>query len=561
MPLQFGGSIGRTSSGDQLLTVALVLGFILAAIAAGFVSATGQAIPIALVVGTICGIGLLSAPTIAVWIVLVGTLLISGPLFFHVPELSKGAWLFSLMGFFLLGVAMLYPVLGTQRLPGAVPRFIALSVVFMVAALASVILSNGSLNEIIASLKRTFQYWGLMFLLAVYPFKGVTVRRWFVFLGLVALMHLVLSLYQRLVIVPQTEGLIADRGFVALDMVVGAFEGAAGGGGSSSVMGLMCVMGIAFVLSAYAEKVIGRSAALIAFLVIAAPLVLGETKIVVLWLPIVLLAINLHLVKRNPGLFALTAILVVALGAALIYVYAAIQVSDARPMSFSERLEEQIAQNFGSAGYYGAGSLNRTTAITYWWEQHGWQDPVTFMFGHGIGSSYGGDGRVPLTGHMHDAHRGKAIGLTGVSTMLWDLGLAGLLLYYSIFVSAALTALRLAAKARPGFDAALCKTLLASACLMLTMPVYTDLILQAPSLEVLCALTFGLIAWRYRHGANNPFFDARSEFRDDGARPIRDFPGVSPVSPMPQAFGPTAATPFSRRPSRTNERIEPVLRQ
>ncbi len=499
---------------DRLLAIAVGLAFLGVGAVAGLVTATGQPIPIALVVGGALGVLLLSFPGVAVWIVLVGVLAISGQLFMHYPALTKLGWLFSLLGFFLTGMAMLYPALGREHPRFRAPSFVPLMAVFMVWALVTMAFSDGSFAEGYTGAKRYFQYFGLMFILAVYPFTPATVRAWLVFLGGVQLLHLVFVLYQRFVLVPRYEALVGTiPGMIPMDMVVGSFEGTLGSGGSSSTMAMMSLAVVAFVLALWRERLVAAPVALLGLLIALLPLGLGETNVVIVWFPVAMAALFMDVLRRNPAVFALGGLIVLLLVAGFVYLYAVFSASDGRGLSFANRLAETLSYNFGRTGYYGGGSVNRTTAIPFWFEQHGLADPLGTVFGHGLGSSYGGGGRVELTGHMHDAFRGKAIGLITFSTILWDLGLLGFALYCAAFASAALCAMRLAAQAAPGFDRAFCRGLFAMMAMHLVLPIYSDLSLQTPSQEVLQSLTLGLIAWRWRRGepiAPSPVAAARA---------------------------------------------------
>ena len=72
---------------------------------------------------------------------------------------------------------------------------------------------------------------------------------------------------------------------------------------------------------------------------------------------------------------------------------------------------------------------------------------------------------------------------------------------YLLMLGAAFRAAgQLAAKAAPGLDRAMCRTL--RAVIVMTVPAVLalDVMLIAPSLQVLVAFTLGLIAWRWRAG-------------------------------------------------------------
>jgi hypothetical protein len=225
----------------RLLPYAVTFGFLAVGAMVGLVVATGNLVLIALVIGGAAGIVLLNALPVAVWLLLVGVLLVSGPLGYFFPGLTKASWLLSLLGVFMSGAALLYAVAGKTRPARPVPAFVPIAVAFAVLALLSVIFSNGTMPEISAGLKRQFQFWGLIFLFAVVPFTSVSVRRWLLFLLGVAIVQLPVAAYQRFVLVPQVMGYEAP-GFVPFDIIVGTFEGSMFGGGSSAIMAMFQVI-------------------------------------------------------------------------------------------------------------------------------------------------------------------------------------------------------------------------------------------------------------------------------------------------------------------------------
>ena len=220
---------------------------------------------------------------------------------------------------------------------------------------------------------------------------------------------------------------------------------------------------------------------------------------IVAWLlPVVLFVIYMDLIVARPILFLFGAIMtgVVALG--FVYLYAVIQVPDARDLSFEQRILETIDYNFGKVGYFGGLGLNRFTAVTFWFHEHGLRDPLGTLFGHGLGSSYGGDGRVPNTGHINDMYRNKLVGQTSATSMLWDFGAIGFGLFAAMVASAWFAARRLINEAEPGFDRAFCRLLLASVSCVPLMLFYWDGITVVPSNQLLTMLTLGMVAWRLR---------------------------------------------------------------
>lgn len=479
---------------DALATSAIVGAFALAALVTGLVIATGQPIPIILTVGMIAGVVLLGALPLVIWIILVGVLLVSGPVTMFVPALEKAGWLFSLLGFYLAGAALLYAAIGRQRFARRAPAFVHIAVFFFIFGLVSLLYSGGPFGEGLRATKRYFQFFGLMFVLAAVPFEPQLVRRWWGFLIALACIQLPFALFQRVVLVPAREGM---PNLDAIDIVVGSMEGLLTGGGSNGVMALFLITMLAYLLAAHRDGVLPLRRILPLSALFTIPLVLGEVKLIVVILPIAMIAVYLDLVRVNFLRFFLAALFAVVLLAALGWGYLAI---NAHPGESVDRIiESTIAYNFGDTGYFGTG-LNRTSVYPYWFAHQRLSDPVAFVFGNGLGSSFGGiDASDP--GHMDRLHAWMHIGLTAASSVLWDLGILGLGLLVALHVSAIRYAGRLVAMSAPGFDRAFCRTLRALALMLPVMLLYSEAPISVPSQEVLAALCFGLIAWRWRiHG-------------------------------------------------------------
>lgn len=483
-------------SSYRLAPLVVLAAFIGAAAVAGVVVASGNLVLIGLAVGSLLGVLLLNSIGVALWIVLVGTLLVSGPLVMHFAELARLPWLFSIMGFFLLGAAILYE--GTNRDPHrpAMPAFVVLAVAFMVYSIATLFFSEEPLGMGASSIKRQFQYWGVTFILATVAFDPKSIRRWLVFVLALAVIQLPFALYQRIVLVPRRYNM--PDSVVPIDIVTGTFEGSLTGGASNNVMAFFLIAAIAGLLCAYRESVLKRPMLLLLLGIVGTPLVLGETKLVLVLLPLALLAVYADLIRKKPFAFVAGSAVATVLIAALGYAYVVLHVTDGRhDMTFQQRLDENLEYNVGTRGYYGGASLNRGNVLQFWWREHGGQDPVGTMFGHGMGASFGPPGAGDR-GHMDRKYPGYAIGLTSIAALLWDVGVFGTALFLSIFVGAFLTAAKLTARAAPGLDRAMCRTLMASVAMMPGMIAALDLHLMMPSLQVLTALTFGLIAWRWR---------------------------------------------------------------
>ena len=469
----------------------------------GLVVATGNLILIALVLGGIAGVLLLNALPIAVWLILIGVFLINGPVGYFSPGMAKISWLFSLLGIFMAGAAMLYTVAGSKHFQRPMPPFIYTSLAFIVLAVASGLMSDGPITEVAAGAKRYFQFWGVMFLMAVVPFSEKQVRNWLLFILGVGLMQLPFTLYQRVVLVPGVMG-YDKPGFVPFDIIVGTFEGSMTGGGASSIMAMLQVMVLFAVFYAWREKLLNGFWTLLLTVALLVPLGLGETKVVLIMMPVVLFAAYFDLVAKRPLAFLGIVVATLFFGAILGYFYFVVQTSgDIANMSFDENLRDTIEYNFGNRGYYATG-VNRLTAVPYWFESQSWNDPIATLFGTGVGSSYGVDGLVPDPGHMFLAHPGMYIDLLTTSTVLWDFGIVGFILYFMIIFGAMRSVAKCFAEATTAWDRLLCRMLMSSLAVTLLMAVYSNSAVVLVSHAFIVSLTLGLVAWRYRHGPMSP---------------------------------------------------------
>ncbi len=477
--------------------------FLAAGVVVGLVVATGDLILMALALGGIAGLLLLNALPIAVWMLLAGVLLINGPVGFFSPGMARVSWLFSLLGIFLAGASVLYAAVGNKHFQRPMPAFIYTAIAFMLVAVLGTFFSQGPLSEIAAGARRHFQFWGVMFLLAVVPFTERQVRGWMLFLVGVALAQLPFTLYQRVVLVPTV--LSYDRpGFVPFDIIVGSFEGSLTGGGASAIMAMFQVLLLFGVFCAWREKLLNGFWTLLLSVGIILPLGLGETKVVIAVIPVILFSAYFDMVAKRPLAFLGMVIATLIAGGVLGYFYFIVQVAgDLAEVSTADNIRDTIEYNFGTRSYYATG-LNRITAIPYWFESQSWNNPLHTLFGTGLGSSYGVDGLVPDRGHMFEAHPGMHIDLLAASAILWDFGIVGALLYFGMIFGALRVAFKCLKQAQTSWDRVLCRTLVASLAVTVLMSFYSNSGVLLASHGFLIFLTLGLVAWRYRHGPMQP---------------------------------------------------------
>ena len=133
--------------------------------------------------------------------------------------------------------------------------------------------------------------------------------------------------------------------------------------------------------------------------------------------------------------------------------------------------------------------------MTFWAKFHSMQETISFLFGHGLGSSYGSGLDA---GHIARLYPNYGINLTTVSNLLWDLGVVGLILYVSIYLAAWVQiskVLRNTASAQVKAD---CMALQAGIALTIFFIIYTDSQLILLVHEIIIAVLLGYAAFLYQ---------------------------------------------------------------
>ncbi|MDP3818097.1 MAG: hypothetical protein Q8Q57_03760 [Methylotenera sp.] len=404
----------------KTVVVMLVTGVIAAF--TGLIASTGNPILLALLVGMFAGVALLKAPNVSVWMLLIIGLF-SGFLGSLVPGLSKLPWALALLSMLLL-LPVSIKFIETKK----IPVFIWLALVFMIYALLVSAVQWHSLPQMLAGFKRYFQMYGLMFALALLAFRPEDYKRWLKLMLIIALMQLPFALYEYFVL----AGMRGGRGVgaaEATDVVAGTLGANMEGGSANAEMAAFLIMAMAFLIARWRAGLIKKSRMLWLCMLCLLPLGLGETKIVIVLLPLVWLILMREDIKRKFGRFFVQ-FLGLLMGTSIFgLIYLSLNKSN-----LSDTVTQTLSYNIGTQGY-GTSILNRTTVIDFWWRNQSWSDPVGLLMGHGLGSAYFSPSN-PVPGHIAVQHIGYGIDLTSASSLLWDTGVIGLLMIMSIFVLA-----------------------------------------------------------------------------------------------------------------------------
>ena len=463
--------------------------FIIATLCAcvlGVVAITNSPILIGMFIGLLFGLFFISKPRLTIWIVVVLGLLTPALFDMLGPGFSKLLWAFSLMALLLWVPGLFHLISFNPNKKQYVPLYIWVLLIFVVSAVMLTLLQSGSWGEAVAGFKRYFQTYGLIIALAALPLVYQDFDRLLKALFFIALLQLPFAIFERFILVPLRGG-IAVGGGEATDVVAGTMGANLDGGSPNSVMVVILLTAFSFIFSRWKEKLFTTKHLLLSAVILFSPLALGETKVVLVLLPVVALVLIgkdliLSPVKYIPWFLGLL-LLTFAFG----YLYVHVILDS----TFDEFVLGSLKYNTGDLGY-GDLVLNRFTSLTFWLSNHGLDAPLDFLFGHGLGSSYGNGLNA---GHVAQSYPGYGIALTTISSVLWDLGLIGLILYLAIFVLAWLEVNKLQAVTKSTKVRADCLGIKAGIVLTMSLLLYSNTQVNLLSHELIIAVLLGYAAF------------------------------------------------------------------
>lgn len=220
---------------------------------------------------------------------------------------------------------------------------------------------------------------------------------------------------------------------------------------------------------------------------VLSPLFLGETKVVVIMLPMMFLVLYRRELLARPhyAVVGLAFVAILTVGANMAYL-------SITKTTLDEQVEETLNYNVYEKGH-GAYKLNRTKVLSFWVERQGTHDPVSFVLGNGLGSAHTSTG-----GHVAMSYPTYGIGLTAASTLLWELGIVGISLFLGILVLAWRTAGKLRREAADALVRADASAIQAVFPLFGLFVFYKASLLETLSFQIVFAALLGYLAWLHR---------------------------------------------------------------
>jgi hypothetical protein len=418
-----------------LIATALLLSVVSATAIAFFEVNAGIAIGIIFI-----GCALLTFPRSTVWVTIIGGLVVAGLVELYLPTFQAVRWIFSLLSISLAVISMVQWLskrnANSRRTDGSFVLGITLAF-FVFSVILPVIVERLPIIDSVVGLKNYFQMWGLMLALAWLGYKSVDASRFIHFFGLLALVQMPFVLHQFLVLVPlRSSAADAAHNLVAVDIVAGTFGGNMTGGGRSPNLAVLSVIAITLFITQWKLELRGLKSTIVLSSLAFSPIILNEAKLALVLLPISMLFIFRATITQRPFAWLLGATTLIGILALVIVGYANLPgAASQESKSINSYIESSISYNLGDQGY-GSSAVNRSTVYQFWFNEHlRTGDVIRAVIGHGPGFSNGASiskGDNPSSSR----YAGYTIGLTGISSLLWDTGLLGTSLFLLVLIMA-----------------------------------------------------------------------------------------------------------------------------
>jgi hypothetical protein len=400
-----------------------------AAVALGLIATLATERALWIITGAGLGLVLLAFPTVLLWLTTWYALVGVGMLIYF-AGLTEADWLLSAAAAPFWLIALTAPLAVRRgRAPAAgAPAFLWLIGLYLVLALGSSVMNAESVAQVLVGLK----FYVLMFGVTLALFFADWDRRAMLKLcaGIVAigLVQLPVALYQFVFIRSrrlEVGGRFAgDSEVEASDSVVGTMGGNPMAGGLSDLLALLLCALLAGVLALYLKRVITARRALLLSGALVFPLLITENKIIVVYFPLIAFIVAGGVMRRNPLKAAFGALAGVLLIPVVLWVYYQIHWSTQYP-TFEEAVLRMSVYNIRPAD--GAlkreGQLGRTEALEHWANHQSLGQIEHALFGHGLAAAKAGSRTVQSS--LVQRHGGIQLNFTGLSTLLWEVGLVG----------------------------------------------------------------------------------------------------------------------------------------
>ncbi len=426
---------------DKGHTVAVYVAAALISLLGGFISASGRPGIIAIFIGLLVCIAVVSSRKALLWFVIIGGIVVIGTTQLYLPGSKYIRYIVPLATYVLIfHWAIDYMGKRTEFISPSFPAPVKWAISFIVLALISTVINMSDPGVAFMGLKGYFQMWALFFGLVFVSWQPKIIDSIPKGILLIALLQLPFALHQYFVLVPKRIGM--GSGVVAVDVVAGTFGATVYGGGANAVLAAFMMIVVACLVALWKNGALSTIKTAGMSILFLSPVFINEAKISVIYLPLIFIVIFYKEILEKPLKFLISGIAMIGILAALMTALTLAQPSGKLQtwtdlVNFTiERQTASISERHGQFS-----ELSRITALTFWGKEHISANPVHILIGHGPGASRVQDGGMDLASTLaEERYNGLKIGYTAFSALLWDTGILGLAFVLGLFISAFRTA-------------------------------------------------------------------------------------------------------------------------
>ena len=481
----------------QWLIILLVIAALFFAALSGAAAALGSKIlmlPFAALIGMFLFV--MVPVQFSLWALLVICFLVVGPVMYFLKfELAR--WFPPIFAVSLF-VPLLFNVLWNKdRNLSGTPPFLYFFGVFLLTLAFSTAITDPILGELMTNWRNYIAYWPVVLLVMSGVIRERQLSAMWRFLLLAAVVQLPVVMYQRFFIATKSSW------SSSWDAIVGTFPGNEEASGASGAMALFLLSALIIAIALWRQKRLKTPILLVVAGAAIGSIALAEVKGVVLMVPLALGLLYFKDMVRKPARTLLMIILGLGVTQMIFVGYNAMYYDDSRlsaivspekPTSPLEAIQNQLDPYKNSRRGV---ELSRAGLIQDWWSRNVEKgDFQHAVFGYGMGATqYSRIGAGELVFKLPYFNAS----MTGTSTLLWETGLLGHLL----FVAGMLTAARMASKLSsrpeiPDEHQALLKAATVILVLLAIALPYKGVIFDTPPTQFLFMYALGYVAYWWR---------------------------------------------------------------
>ncbi len=373
--------------------------------------------------GGIIGVLLLAVPKTVIWLCIISTYLVCGPIVYNTNGGLASIW----WGAYVLGGLLFFPAFFQLTSNTKNNMNIYLGIEMPICIFALVFIVSSLINwvdpmQLLVAVKVWLLLAGVFLYLALTPLDEVTIFHWLMIIFSIALIQMIPVLYQSFFVKAHLVAMGASTS--SADTVVGTFGGSPTSGGMTGALAAFLVFNLMLLLAFLKYNLVPKRRWLYLTLLIM-PMLFIEVKALFIYLPVALFILYKDLVFRDPLRFLLMSFAVFGGLVAMLFIYQVYHWSG-KSGDVTQNLSKMFAYSFQESAGQGKqeeGVMTRVEVITFWWDKQTLLNPSPLLLGHGPSASKTGGIEK---GAIAQRYAPREIDRTGLALILWDFGIFGL---------------------------------------------------------------------------------------------------------------------------------------